>query len=67
MPYTIVPETGGKYEVMNMASGKKHGKTSKKNAESQMRLLRAVEHGWTPTGTKSGAKLLEYARLQKRK
>jgi hypothetical protein len=65
MPYHIVHETGGKYEVMNKDSGKKHGKTSKKNAESQMKLLRAIEHGYKPTGTKSGMKLLEYAHLKK--
>ncbi len=28
-------------------------KTTKKKAERQMRLLRAVEHGWKPTGKKA--------------
>lgn len=30
--------------------------TSKKKAESQLNLLRAVEHGWKPTGKKSTKK-----------
>lgn len=48
MPYVIIPETGGKYEVMNIDSGRKHGKTSKKKAQAQMRLLQAIEHGYIP-------------------
>lgn len=47
MPYKL-HEIGGKYEVMNIDSGRKHGKTSKKKAEAQMRLLRAIEHGYIP-------------------
>lgn len=47
MPYKL-KEIGGRYEVMNVESGKTHGKTSKKKAESQMRLLRAIEHGFKP-------------------
>jgi hypothetical protein len=47
MPYKL-KKIGGKYEVMNLDSGKKHGKTSKKKAESQLRLLRAIEHGFVP-------------------
>jgi hypothetical protein len=47
MPYKI-KGIGGTYEVMNVESGKTHGKTSKKKAESQMRLLRAIEHGFKP-------------------
>lgn len=48
MPYKL-HEIGGKYEVMNIGSGKSHGKTSKPKAISQMKLLRAIEHGWKPT------------------
>jgi hypothetical protein len=48
MPYAIMKETGGKYQVMNVDSGRKHGKTTKKKAEAQMRLLRALEHGFIP-------------------
>jgi hypothetical protein len=47
MPYKL-KKIGGKYEVMNLDSGKKHGKTSKKKAESQLRLLRAIDHGFVP-------------------
>ena len=41
-------EIGGKYEVMNVDSGRTHGKTSKKKAQAQMRLLQAIEHGYIP-------------------
>lgn len=51
MPYDI-KKSSGKYEVMNLQSGRSHGKTTKKKAEKQIRLLRAIEHGWKPTGRK---------------
>jgi hypothetical protein len=44
MPYKL-KEIGGEYEVMNMDSGKTHGKTSKKKAQAQMRLLTAIKEG----------------------
>jgi hypothetical protein len=47
MPYKL-KEIGGEYEVMNVQSRKTHGKTSKKNAKAQMRLLQAIEHGYIP-------------------
>ena len=47
MPYKL-KEIGGKYEVMNVDSGRTHGKTSKKKAQAQMRLLQAIEHGYIP-------------------
>jgi hypothetical protein len=48
MPYRIF-EKGGQYEVMNIASGRGHGKTTKKKAEAQMRLLHGLKKGWKPT------------------
>ncbi len=36
--------------------GVKAKKTTKAKAESQKRLLNAVEHGWKPTGKKSKKK-----------
>lgn len=40
---------------MNTKTGRKHSNSPipLANAEKQMRLLRAVEHGFTPTGKKS--------------
>lgn len=57
MPYKLA-EIGGKYEVMNIDSGKVHGLTSKKKATSQMRLLRAIEHGYKPSSKKPSGKKL---------
>lgn len=48
MPYAIVPERGAKYEVVNLKSGRRHGKTTKTKASKQMRLLQAIEHGFVP-------------------
>jgi len=47
MPYKL-HEIGGKYEVMNIGTGKTHGRTTKKKAISQMRLLNAITHGFKP-------------------
>lgn len=48
MPYKI-KEKGTKYQVMNIESGKVHSKgTTKGKAEKQVRLLRAIEHGFKP-------------------
>ena len=50
MPYRVYKVKGG-YRVRNMDTGKVHSEhTTKKNAQRQLRLLRAVDHGWTPTG-----------------
>jgi hypothetical protein len=51
MPY-MMAERGAKYEVMNKASGRGHGKTTKSKAKKQMRLLNAIEHGFTPRKSK---------------
>lgn len=52
MPYAV-RKRGNKYVVINKETGKTKGThTSKSKAESQMRLLRGVEHGWKPTGKK---------------
>jgi len=51
MPVKIT-KTDGKYRVMH--GGKVSAKgTTKKKAEAQGRLLRAVAHGWKPTGRKA--------------
>jgi hypothetical protein len=47
MPYHI-DERGRKYEVVNTASGRRHGATTKSKASKQMRLLQAIEHGFVP-------------------
>jgi hypothetical protein len=49
MPVSIRKTAKGKYKV-STPSGTKAKGTTKKKAESQKRLLNAVEHGWTPTG-----------------
>jgi hypothetical protein len=55
MPYKIKKKDGN-YEVSS-PHGKKAKGTTKKKAEAQVRLLNAVEHGWTPTkGKKKKAK-----------
>lgn len=51
MPIAIKRIGKNKYKVYNRATGEVHAKrTSKDNAESQKRLLDAVDHGWKPTG-----------------
>jgi len=53
MPYEIKP-TDGKYSVVNKESGSVKSKgTTKAKAVRQERLLRAVEHGFKPTGQTS--------------
>jgi len=52
MPYKLKRTDGG-YEVVNVATGRKHGKTTKSMAEKQLHLLRGIEHGWKPTGKKN--------------
>ena len=48
MPYDI-KKSNNMYEVMNIKSGRKHGKTTLPKAKKQLRLLRAIEHGFKPT------------------
>jgi hypothetical protein len=55
MPVTVRKLKSGKYKVSTQG-GTKARSTSKKNAESQKRLLNAVEHGWKPTGIPSRKK-----------
>lgn len=50
-----IAETDGHYSVR--WGGKTTAKkTSKKKAQAQLNLLRAVEHGWKPTGKKASYK-----------
>jgi hypothetical protein len=55
MPYEIV-QVGTyprRYSVVNIVTGEVHAKnTTLAKAEAQIRLLRAVEHGWKPTSYK---------------
>ena len=49
MPYKM-HKRGSQFQVVNEDTGKKYSKgTTKKKAEAQERLLRAVEHGWKPS------------------
>lgn len=48
MPYTERKLKSGKVEVTSPSVVKSHGSTPE-NAEKQIRLLRAVDHGWHPT------------------
>ena len=47
MPYRKVRNPDGSYRVVS-PHGTKAKHTTKKNAEEQIRLLNAKEHGWTP-------------------
>ncbi len=51
MPYKIKKTSGGKNKVTSPSGTRAKG-TTKKKAEAQTRLLRAVEHGWKPTKKK---------------
>jgi len=51
MPVKIT-KTDHKFKVTTPHGTKAKG-TTKKKAEAQARLLRGVEHGWVPTGTKA--------------
>lgn len=48
MPVRLQRLRGGRYRV-STPSGVKARSTTKRNAVRQARLLRAREHGWTPT------------------
>ncbi len=52
MPVKIKSLGGGRYRVSTPTSVHAKG-TTKAKAEAQGRLLRAVEHGWHPTGKKA--------------
>ena len=51
MPVSISKQ-GGKY-VVKTPSGTKAKGTTRAKAQRQANLLRAVEHGWKPTGKKA--------------
>jgi len=51
MPAKTIPLGNGKYKVVTPNGVHAHG-TSKKNADAQVRLLNAVDHGWKPTKRK---------------
>ena len=51
MPEKVKKLKSGKYRVSTPGGVKAKG-TTKEKAESQARLLRAVEHGWKPSGKK---------------
>lgn len=51
MPYAKLKNKDGTYRVVNTETGKVHmASGSNDKAESQLRLLHAIEHGWKPTG-----------------
>jgi len=52
MPIKIRKNKDGSY-TLHTPGGVKAKHTTKKKVEAQARLLRAVEHGWKPTGKKS--------------
>lgn len=49
MPYEI-RRKGNRYQVVNKDTGKVHSTTTRAKAEKQLKLLRAIEKDWTPTG-----------------
>ena len=48
MPVSIRKRKGGGYTVRT-PKGVKARRTTKKKAQRQARLLRAIDHGWKPT------------------
>ena len=63
MPYHLELGSGdhsfkGKAIVVNTQTGKHYSNepSPKEKAKKQMRLLQAVEHGFTPTGKKAESK-----------
>ena len=55
MPVRLRRVRGGKVEVRTPGGIKAKG-TTRAKAERQARLLRAVEHGWRPTGARAKRK-----------
>ncbi len=49
MPYKVSKVKGNKFRVSG-PSGVHAKATTKKKMEGQLRLLRALDHGWKPTG-----------------
>lgn len=52
MPVKVRKTSKGRYRVSTPHGTKARG-TTKAKAQRQARLLRAVEHGWKPTGKKA--------------
>ena len=53
MPWNMTRVGKNRYKVKNPESGEVHAKDStKENAKGHIRLLRAIKHGWRPTGKK---------------
>jgi len=53
MPWEMLRIGKNRYKHRNPETGKVYAKSSsKKNVKAQNRLLRAVKHGWRPTGKK---------------
>lgn len=49
MPYAKRKNTDGSYRVVNEATGDvKMESGTEEEADKQLRLLRGIEHGWTP-------------------
>ena len=49
MPAKVTELKSGKYQVKTPNAVHAKG-TTKEKAEAQARLLRAIDHGWKPTG-----------------
>ncbi len=50
MPYEVRHKEGNGYEVVNKDTGEVKAKhATKEDADRQVRLLHAVEHGWEPS------------------
>lgn len=59
MPVKI-SKIGGKYQVSTPGGVKAHG-TTKQKAKRQATLLRAIDHGWQPTGESAEESIREAA------
>jgi len=55
MPVHLTKLKNGKYKVTT-PNGTRAKSTTKAKAEAQARLLRAIDHGWHPTGKKAKGK-----------
>ena len=54
MPYAKRRQPNGKWRTYNSQTGKVHGRDmTEANADAQMRIMYAAEHGWKPTHKKS--------------
>ena len=69
MPYKIVKQRNRScYAVVNLETKHRHSKcTSMDKAKRQLRLLNAIEHGWTPGGSKRKSKKSKSRKSKSRK